>query len=74
MSLLADAISGLGSALLPLAAVLLLEELTYGGLVRLLLRPKPVSPRTRCSGTEIWLEESKRNESYHEEGVEKCSR
>lgn len=41
MSLLADAMSGLGSALLPVAAALLFEELTFGGLVRLLLAPWP---------------------------------
>jgi hypothetical protein len=41
MSLLADAMSGLGAALLPVAAALLFEELTFGGLVRLLLAPWP---------------------------------
>jgi hypothetical protein len=43
MSLLADAMSGLGAALLPVAAALLFEELTFGGLVRLLLAPRPES-------------------------------
>ena len=41
MNLLADAMSGLGAALLPVAAALLFEELTFGGLVRLLLAPWP---------------------------------
>jgi hypothetical protein len=41
MRLLADALSGLGTALLPVAAALLFEELTFGGLVRLLLAPWP---------------------------------
>lgn len=41
MILLADAMSGLGTALLPVAAALLFEELTFGGLVRLLLAPRP---------------------------------
>ena len=41
MSLLAIAMSGMETVLLPLASVLLLEELTYGGLVRLLLAPRP---------------------------------
>ncbi len=41
MNLLMHVISGFGSALLPVAAALLLEELTYGGLVRLLLAPRP---------------------------------
>jgi len=41
MNLLSHALSGLEAVLLPLASVLLLEELTYGGLVRLLLAPRP---------------------------------
>jgi hypothetical protein len=41
MTLLADAMSGLGAALLPVAAALLFEELTFGGLVRLLIAPWP---------------------------------
>jgi len=36
-----SALSWLGAMLLPLSAALLLEELTYGGLVRLLLAPRP---------------------------------
>lgn len=43
MSLLGDAMSGLGAALLPVAAALLFEELTFGGLVRLLIAPWPGS-------------------------------
>ena len=35
------AMTALGAVLLPVAAVLLLEELTLGGLVRLLLAPRP---------------------------------
>jgi hypothetical protein len=41
MNLLTEAMSCLGAVLLPLVAALLLEELTYGGLVRLLLAPRP---------------------------------
>jgi len=41
MNLLADAMSGVGAALLPVAAALLFEELTLGGLVRLLIAPWP---------------------------------
>jgi hypothetical protein len=41
MTMLADAMSGLGAALLPVAAALLFEELTFGGLVRLLIAPWP---------------------------------
>lgn len=41
MSLFVNAMSGFEAVLLPVAAALLLEELTYGGLVRLLLAPRP---------------------------------
>ena len=41
MNLLTDALGCLGAVLLPLVAALLLEELTYGGLVRLLIAPRP---------------------------------
>jgi len=41
MNLLTEALSGLGTALLPVAATLLLEELTFGGLVRLMMAPWP---------------------------------
>ena len=40
MNLLACALSGIQAALLPVAAALLVEEMTYGGLVRLLLAPR----------------------------------
>jgi len=45
MNLLAEAMSGLGGALLPVVAALLFEELTFGGLVRLLLAPWPGTRR-----------------------------
>jgi hypothetical protein len=41
MNLLAEAMNGLGAVLLPVAAGLLFEELTFGGLVRLLVAPRP---------------------------------
>jgi hypothetical protein len=50
MSLLADAMSGLGAALLPVAAALLFEELTFGGLVRLLLAPWPGTGKDGAGG------------------------
>lgn len=59
MSLLLDAMGGLGAVLLPVAAGLLLEELTLGGLVRLLLAPWP--------GT------GKRREHKNHHGGGKCS-
>lgn len=45
MNLLMEAMDGLGAALLPVAAGLLFEEMTLGGLVRLLLAPRPRSGR-----------------------------
>jgi len=59
MSVLVNAISGFESVLLPVAAALLLEELTYGGLVRLLLAPRP--------------ETGKPKEPTHRNGGRKCS-
>jgi hypothetical protein len=41
MNWLGSVIAFVGPALLPIAAALLFEELTYGGLVRLLLAPRP---------------------------------
>ena len=45
MNLLTEAMNGLGAVLLPVAAGLLFEELTFGGLVRLLLAPWPGTGR-----------------------------
>lgn len=47
MNLLSEAFSGIGAVLLPVAAGLLFEELTLGGLVRLLLAPRPETGRQR---------------------------
>ena len=41
MNLLMEAMGDLGAALLPLVAALLFEELTFGGLVRMLVAPWP---------------------------------
>jgi hypothetical protein len=59
MTLLVNAISSFEAVLLPVAAALLLEELTYGGLVRLLLAPRP--------------ETGKPKEPHHRNGGGKCS-
>ena len=48
MNLLAHAITAIEAVLLPIAAALLLEELTYGGLVRLLLAPQPQTGEQRA--------------------------
>lgn len=45
MHLLDEAMSGLGAVFLPVAAGLLLEELTLGGLVRLLFALRPGAGR-----------------------------
>jgi hypothetical protein len=57
MHLLMEAIDGLGAALLPVAAGLLFEELTYGGLVRLLLAS--------------WPETRKQDQNHNKKGVGK---
>ena len=54
MNLLADAMNGLGAALLPVAAALLFEELTFGGLVRLLIAPWPGTRRHRGTRPEVF--------------------
>jgi hypothetical protein len=41
MTLMDEAANGLGAILLPVVAGLLFEELTLGGLVRLLIAPRP---------------------------------
>jgi len=41
MNQLAHSISRFWAVLLPMVSALLLEELTFGGLVRLLLAPRP---------------------------------
>jgi hypothetical protein len=45
MIVISAAANVLSVVLLPVASALLLEELTYGGLVRLLLAPKPGTSR-----------------------------
>ncbi len=41
MRLLTEATDAIGAALLQIAMGLLIEELTFGGLVRLILAPRP---------------------------------
>lgn len=47
MNLLTEAMNGLGAVLLQAVALLLLEELTCGGLVRLLFAPRPGARRKK---------------------------
>ena len=50
MHLLTEAMNGLGAVLLPVAVGLLFEELTFGGLVRLMLAPWPGTGRRGAPG------------------------
>ncbi len=50
MKLVADAMSGLGAAMLPVVAALLFEELTFGGLVRLVIAPRPGARKHGAAG------------------------
>jgi len=47
MDLLTEGAKVLGTVLLPVVAALLLEELTFGGLVRLLIVPRPETKKRR---------------------------
>jgi hypothetical protein len=60
MNLLTEATSGLGAVLLPVVAGLLFEELTFGGLVRLLLAPRP--------GIGKRIERNHKNKSRNQKG------
>ncbi len=51
MTLLDEAANGLGAALLPVVTGLLLEELTFGGLVRLMIVPWPKTKKRPAPGT-----------------------
>ncbi len=62
MPLLDEAANGLGTVLLPVVAGLLFEELTFGGLVRLLIAPRPATHKT-----------SERNHPAVRNGERKCS-
>jgi hypothetical protein len=52
MRLLVEAMNGLGAVLLQVVAALLFEELTFGGLVRLMMAPRPGAGRhgASCGG------------------------
>jgi len=47
MNLLSEAMSGLGAVLLNVVALLALEELTFGGLVRLIMVSRPGAGKVR---------------------------
>ncbi len=73
MALLTEAIGGLGSVLLPVAAGLLLEELTLGGLVRLLVAPWPGPGKRVNSSDNSSLLGRNRGEQKNLKGGGKCS-
>ena len=68
MNVVTDAISGLGTALLPVVAALLFEELTFGGLVRLLLAPWPGTRKRGVSGDGSSSQGCKRGERKQASG------
>jgi hypothetical protein len=71
--LLAEALNGLSVVLLPAAAALLLEELTYGGLVRLMLAPKPGTGDHGATGGKALPAGGRRAEPNQGDGGGKCS-
>lgn len=68
MIFLALVINAFSAMLLPMAALLLLEELTYGGLVRLLLAPKPGAGDHGAAGGRTLLASGKRAEPNQGDG------
>jgi hypothetical protein len=70
---LSEAMNVVSVVLLPAASALLLEELTYGGLVRLLLAPKPETGKGDGPGGEQAPPRRRRGEPHHANGGGKCS-
>jgi hypothetical protein len=77
MNLLSEAVNGLGAALLQVVAALLFEELTFGGLVRLLVAPWPGTRRRGASNdgrrSVSSSLECRRREHNNNKGEIKCS-
>ncbi len=73
MNLLMEALTALGAVLLSVAAGLLLEELTYGALVRLLLAPRPQPAKPGPPGDRSSSQGSALKEPNHKTGGDKCS-
>ena len=72
MRLLTEAMNGLGAVLLQVVTLLALEELTFGGLVRLMMAPRPEAGRRGGAVAEVrrGVEETKQNA---ERGERQCS-
>jgi hypothetical protein len=73
MNLLMEAMRGLGAVLLQVVAALLLEELTFGGLVRLFIAPRPETGIRRTPGERARSLRRKIRELKHKRGEGKCS-
>jgi len=72
MNLLTEAMNGLGSLLLQVVGLLLFEELTFGGLVRLLLAPRPGTGRREGCGEKSHSLGSGRREHNNRKDGGKC--
>jgi len=75
MTLMDEAANGLGAVLLPVVAGLLFEELTLGGLVRLLIAPWPkTNAHGAPGGGSLPLKCSCSERNHHvANGENKCS-
>ena len=73
MNLLMEAMRGLGAVMLQVVAALLLEELTFGGLVRLFVAPRPGAGRSEARGDRSMSLRRKIREHKHNKGESKCS-
>jgi hypothetical protein len=71
MHLLAEAMNGLGAVLLPVAVGLLFEELTFGGLVRLMLAPWPGTGRRGAPSDRSSSQARRHGERNKQEGERK---
>ncbi len=74
MNLLAEAMNGLGAVLLQVVGLLLFEELTFGGLVRLLLAPRPGTGKRGGSGDGSLSPGSRRREHNNRKDGGRCLR
>jgi hypothetical protein len=73
MNLLMEAMRSLGAVLLQVVAALLLEELTFGGLVRLLVAPRPGAGKGGLTSDRSLSLRRKIREHKHKKGEGRCS-
>lgn len=74
MNLLSEAMNGLCAALLQLVGLLLFEELTFGGLVRLLLARRPETGKRGGSGAKLLSPGSVCEEHNNRKDGKRCLR